>query len=283
MGRAKGDKHFLHFSGGLTEDVSVFWHHIGAENRTWRQVVYEPHHKSRISAGEIPYLYARAALRVSGGTCLRHRRWSWMEVALPHPFLWYSLNLIQIMKAIITLLMLVVISCSSCVSEWVDPVETFTIRAGEHRSVNRVETLKNDVLDFDALFDESAVYKNQDPIQQYSKNKLMGFADRNSLHHENSARFGWNWIEGQLHVTAYCYVKGERKEEEIGVISLNEYHHFQIRLTNDAYVFTVDDYPAVHIKREVESGMGLYYMLWPYFGGEEVAPHDIHIKVRWNF
>ena len=108
------------------------------------------------------------------------------------------------------LVLLGLIFLLSC-SEQIDvPFRTFKIPEGKHYSTRAIESLQSTSLAFQVLFDSSAVYQTIDPIQQFSTNKLLGFADCNSLHHENSARFGWQWVNNELQILAYNYVNGER-------------------------------------------------------------------------
>lgn len=163
------------------------------------------------------------------------------------------------------------------------PFRTFRIPKGEHRSTSSVEFLQSSSLIFEAIFDSTAIYKTKDPIQQFSTNKLLGFADCNSFHHENSARFGWQWLNDQLEILAYTYVNGEGIEEFIGTVEIGKTSNYQINITDDNYIFTLDDYPPVYMDRMKPCDIGVYYMLYPYFGGQEVAPHDILIKIRMHY
>ena len=174
-------------------------------------------------------------------------------------------------------LFLVVIS--SCYL--VDPVisETFIIRKGHHNSKTSIELLESNRLIFEAKFDNTAIYKTNDSIQQFSINKLLGFSDCNDKHHENSARFGWRWINNQLEVLAYAYVDGIRNEKFIGYAELNNFMRYSLVLSKDYYEFSLGHYNNVLIPRSKSCKLGFYYILWPYFGGQERAPHDININV----
>lgn len=157
----------------------------------------------------------------------------------------------------------------------------FVTRRGEHFAHPRVvESLQSRTLAFNAMFNETAIYDFGDPALQSNKNKLLGFSDCNSLHHENSARFAWQWFNERLEVYAYCYVNGERVEKFVGVVNLNEFNHYRIEIGEDHYTFVLNDEPPVYIKRGNTSESGVYYMLWPYFGGHIPAPHDVQIFIR---
>jgi hypothetical protein len=187
----------------------------------------------------------------------------------------------HIVRFIILLgLMVFTISLFSCEPE-AELIRYFTIQRGEHYASPRiVETQQSNTLRFEARFDQSAVYRFDDESMQSNKNKLLGFADCNSLHHENSARFAWQWFNNQLEIYAYCYVNGSREEKYMGVVSLNEFNLFEIKLTNDSYIFKLNDENPISISRGNTCDKGVYYKLWPYFGGSLPAPHDIRVAIK---
>jgi|SRR5690606_20655133 len=161
---------------------------------------------------------------------------------------------------------------------------TFVIKAGQHYSTpTLMETLQSERLIFRAEFDQSAIYDLGDRALQSSKNKLYGFSGCNSTHHENSARFAWQWFDNQLEIYAYCYVNGERKEEFVGVVKPGEENLYEIRLTDDAYVFYLNNEPKAVVEKDTNCDRGVYYLLYPYFGGSLPAPHDVTIKIRRAF
>lgn len=161
---------------------------------------------------------------------------------------------------------------------------TFVIGEGQHYATPFLaETLQSDQLTFFAEFDASAVYDLGDRALQSNKNKLFGFSDSNSLHHENSARFAWQWFDNRLEIFAYCYVNGERKEVFVGVVAPGERNRYEIELTDHAYVFYLNNERKAVVERGSVAPRGLYYLLYPYFGGSVPAPHDITIRITRAF
>jgi hypothetical protein len=159
-------------------------------------------------------------------------------------------------------------------------VRHFVMEKGTHYSTPRLaEMLQANSLRFKATFNETAIYDLGDKALQSNKNKLMGFSDCNSMHHENSARFGWQWFDNKLEIYAYCYVNGERKEEFIGTVNINEENLYEIQITDDAYVFYLNNERVSTIERGTVCDQGIYYMLYPYFGGSVPAPHDVRIDI----
>jgi hypothetical protein len=188
------------------------------------------------------------------------------------------------MKIIVlcTLALLGLVSC-----EWVgntpsfgDDFITYTIKAGEHEvQKNGNAPFTGSSLRFQAVFDSSCIYKTATAENQADINKLYGFSDCSSQHQNNSARFGWNWREGAIRIYSYIYVDGVRQEKELGTAELNETNSFKITLEDHKYIFT---YHGVETKmpRHCSGGVGIAYKLLPYFGGDEVAPHEMRIKIR---
>ncbi|MEQ9468296.1 MAG: hypothetical protein RLN88_12860 [Ekhidna sp.] len=167
----------------------------------------------------------------------------------------------------------------SCEPPMEHPYENFIIPAGRHDNGWKLQSLQSNTLSFATIFDQSAIYQTSTTENQHDINKLMGFSDCNSTHHENSARFGWRWLDGKLEIYAYAYVNGERITEYIGDVELDQPADYQLQITNDHYLFYLQGHDPVSIRREAPCSKGLYYMLFPYFGGDEVAPHDIRIQI----
>lgn len=183
----------------------------------------------------------------------------------------------KISSLLITCFALVFFACE----EKEELFRQFVIPEGEHYSTTRVvESLQSDNLIFEAKFDASARYQFEETGFQDSKNKLLGFADCNSLHHENSARFAWQWFNDRLEIYAYCYVNSQRVEQFLGVVNIDELNHYQLSLTNGHYIFQLNNNEPVSIERGSVCQRGIYYMLWPYFGGTLPAPHDVSIQLQ---
>lgn len=165
-----------------------------------------------------------------------------------------------------------------------DLFRVFTMKQGQHFSTPRlVETLKSTRLSFDARLYPSCQYVFDEAGYQDSKNKLLGFADCNAQHHQNSARFTWQWLHDQLEIYAYCYVNGERIEKFVGVVAINEVNHYEILIQPNEYWFILNDQQPVIVPRQATCDTGVYYMLWPYFGGTLPAPHDVHLAIKMNY
>jgi len=179
----------------------------------------------------------------------------------------------------IVILLLIILSFTSC-KKRENGYTIYHIREGVHSSTISYRNLLKDNVHFDCKFDESAIYESIDPANQYDINKLYGFSECNKHHQQASARFGWRWVNNELEIVTYVYHGGKRlMEKHIKNVSLNESHEYQITIMDDYYIFRVDDVEVTEI-RDGCDGLGHYYILYPYFGGDEVAPHDIYIYLR---
>lgn len=157
-------------------------------------------------------------------------------------------------------------------------VKTYIIKKGQHESGTHVAVVLKDQIKFQTIFDDSAIYATQNPENQADINKLYGFSDCDSAHHDNSARFGWRWLNSQLEIHAYTYVDGVRASQFIKNVNLNQTHHYQLNITADRYEFILDE-TTVTMPRGCSTFSIAKYKLYPYFGGDEVAPHDIKIII----
>src|SRR5260221_7981878 len=186
-------------------------------------------------------------------------------------------NPIKVKCIALALSMVLLFNCEPAV----EPVRTFVVKKGDHYANPKlVESLQSQTLIFEAKFNASAIYNLGDNSKQSNINKLFGFSDCNSVHHDNSARFGWAWYHDQLEIYAYCYVNKERKTHRIGTVDLNKYKRYEIKIAEGNYIFRLNDETPVTIKRGNVCQTGLFYMLWPYFGGDEPAPHDVSVDIK---
>ena len=162
------------------------------------------------------------------------------------------------------------------VSEFVE----YVIPKGEHyANGNDFTALDISELKFTVRFDSSCIYKTASPENQFDINKLYGFSDNGALHQQYSARFGWRWSDGALRLFAYTYNNGVRSSRELGIVPIGEDVHCSIGVTGKGYVFVVDE-KSETMERLSTSSTAKGYRLYPYFGGDEPAPHDVHIWIK---
>jgi hypothetical protein len=136
------------------------------------------------------------------------------------------------------------------------------------------------MFNFTAKFDDTGRY-NLGNVNQYDINKLYGFSDCFSSHHRNSARIGWVWnlSTSKMEIHAYTYADGKRNYKYITSVPLNKTIYYSIAIDSRNYIMTADGI-SVSMERGCKSKNANGYKLYPYFGGDEVAPHNITIEIN---
>jgi hypothetical protein len=156
----------------------------------------------------------------------------------------------------------------------------FIIPQGAHYATeNGFKALEVAELKFMVKFDSSAIYQTTDPQNQYDINKLYGFSDNDSQHHLYSARFGWRWSDGALRIFAYTYNNGVRESKELSTVSIGKEVECSIKVVGEVYQFVMDGKAQI-MPRLSLTPVAKGYQLYPYFGGNEVAPHEVRIRIR---
>ena len=155
---------------------------------------------------------------------------------------------------------------------------TYLIEKGQHFCTpNPYVTTSNSELNFIAVFDSSCIYTTTAPDNQDDINKLFGFSDCNTPHLENSARIGWRWSIDSLRIFGFVHNNGHMIYKEITTAAIKENINCNITCEDGNYRFTVDG-KTITLPRNC-SGNYSRYKLYPYFGGDEPAPHNVTIKL----
>ena len=156
---------------------------------------------------------------------------------------------------------LILILISSCSKQEDDlGFRTYVIPEGEHSSGNYFNHPTNSRIDFHFMLDESAIYTTEIPENQHDVNKIYGFSDFGVRHQKYSIRLGWRYLNNELEL---CWLRHEEGRHTAATIR------------------TIDG-DTTMVRRRPEGNWGLIkrYYLYPYFGGNEYAPHDITIKIK---
>lgn len=132
---------------------------------------------------------------------------------------------------------------------------------------------------FTAKFDSSAIYATVNPTNQLDINKLYGFSDDDKQHHASSARIGWRWYSNRLELFGYVYNDSVRSTQLITQVPLKTEIPCSIKVDGTRYVFTANG-TQITMPRTAKTPTGKGYRLYPYFGGDEMAPQDITIQIR---
>ena len=110
---------------------------------------------------------------------------------------------------------------SSCKKIDENGFRRYTIKEGKHKSRTRYKTTKTNCLQFQTIFDNSAIYTSQDPANQYDVNKLYGLSDCGDNHTETSIRFGWRWLNDSLEILWFKHTNNNFSFAKIKSIDLS--------------------------------------------------------------
>ena len=190
-----------------------------------------------------------------------------------------------------TLTLLLFTSCKKQNSKTVTPVVPFIsyiIPQGAHYAIGydstHFEYIRATHLHFTAIFDSSAIYSTADENNQIDVNKLYGFSDNQASHHLFSARVGWAWYKDSLRLFGYTYNDSIRSIQQLAVVSIGQQIDCNIGIDTlrKLYLFNING-QVTPMPRTAKTPLIVGYKLYPYFGGDEVAPHTVTIKVREEF
>lgn len=158
--------------------------------------------------------------------------------------------------------------------------KSYVIEFGGHfcNDNNFVSTSLN-AINFMVKFDSSAIYNTTDPSNQDDINKLYGFSDNNAQHHQYSARIGWRWSNNALRLFGYTYNEGIVDSKELAPVDIGKENLCSIKITSQHYIFSINGMTD-SLRRKSTTAKAEGYKLYPYFGGDETAPHKITILIK---
>jgi hypothetical protein len=141
-------------------------------------------------------------------------------------------------------------------------------------------------LHFQVRFKDDVRYTTADPRNQGDWNKLLGFTTNRI--HKNSVRLGWAFDpslgeSGEVRLGFYGYLDGVRTMERLGSVPLNEWADVSIRFDTGGMSVRVGQNEKV-VRGDLGVADWVPVSTWllrtAYFGGDEKAPHTMHIEVR---
>jgi len=179
-------------------------------------------------------------------------------------------------------LIMISILCTACTKEINDlGYRVYTIPKGEHSSGSYINHPTNSKISFDFILDDSAIYTSEIPENQYDVNKIYGMSDFGLRHQKYSIRLGWRYINGEIELCWLRHEDGRHSSATIRTIEPNESYNAIINITTFYYEIVIDGDTTL-VRRRPKGNWGLVrrYYLYPYFGGNEFAPHDITIQIR---
>ena len=164
----------------------------------------------------------------------------------------------------------------------------YTIQEGAHYcDQSTTKAVSGTAMNFVVKFDNTAIYDL--PVEGYDRNydtnKLWGFSEGFNNQY-NSARIGWRYLDGQLQLFAYVYVKGSLLRDPVSydpifikAVEIDKEINCSIAVSGSSYVFSVDGV-VVTTARGATGTKFNGYQQFPYFGGTYTAPHLINVYVK---
>lgn len=163
-------------------------------------------------------------------------------------------------------------------------MKTYTIEAGNHyaNGINVKPWIGKTQYKFKALFDESCLYD----LGNYNNkdiNKLAGLTF-SWWNDDNSVRIGWNCSlqNGKVQLFGYFHKGGVIDYLPLGQADVNTFVEFYIDIDRPAGTIwiTSSNIGFAYPTSFNFSGVPKYgYYNYPYFGGDETAPHDMQITI----
>ena len=188
-------------------------------------------------------------------------------------------------KLFLPVIFIIVITFSCTKKSFVHPVSSapayvaYLIRSGEHYTDLRpIKPVSVTEMNFFAKFNQSAIYQNTNPENQDDINKLWGFSEGYN-NQFNSARIGWGYSDGAIRLYGYVHNKGIRYSQEITSVLPDEEVYCSIKISGGNYIFSAKGI-NVTLPRGTTDSVARGFQQYPYFGGDETAPHDIVIFIK---
>ena len=136
---------------------------------------------------------------------------------------------------------------------------------------------------FDVWFHTDTEYATVDPVNQHDWNKVMGFTTTGI--HENSLRLGWRYEPDtdQIELGYYGYLNGTRTSHQLTSVDFETWIPIEIEMWTTGMAVTADG-EIYELHEAIDMTFVIDDSTWAletiYFGGDETAPHEMHVDVR---
>lgn len=159
------------------------------------------------------------------------------------------------------------------------------IKAGTHSSIRMPKLLGPEEIKYNIKFTESCRYFIREDQSDINKLFGIGYFPHHKYH---SDRFGWRYdiSSGQIEVLAYVRLNGKKNWKSLGLYYIGTTYVFSLNRPNPHKKWYCNEtFFATHLPNfndfrsiSTTSYPKPYgYLLGPYFGGNQKAPHDIEI------
>ena len=148
----------------------------------------------------------------------------------------------------------------------------YTVKAGEHRSVNKVTFLKKDVINYSFTTDSTWVW---DVSENNGYSKVVGIAWGSN--HKNSVRVAYMRSNDIGILSYYYYIDGVSPMEnhsqwgKLDTITIGNTYQGRLGWQNGYYFITLNN---KHHSLKVKKPKGIKNLQHPYIGGTYVIDHD---------
>lgn len=165
----------------------------------------------------------------------------------------------------------------------------YIIKKGKHYAsgFNFALTTKN-TIKFSCVFSKNCLYDKNQLINNddiYDINKLYGVS-LSYHHHHKSARFGWRCIDNKtIQIITYTYNNSLRKIEDskiLGIVKPNEIINLELYILKNKIKYSFINLNSGEKNSEyfnIKNCFPIRYILFPYFGGNNTAPHAMEINI----
>lgn len=173
------------------------------------------------------------------------------------------------------LLILLIFSCRKESNDW----DIYKIYGGNHKCNGWRGDICGSKLEEWWKFEEDCYYTvpNSDSLDW---NKLTGLGDLDNQ--KNSIRVGWRCINNTFQVCAYVHNKVRYQVTDdmiLKTVKANQPFRVRIVYNNNSAEIQVDN---KIFKVEDISRPNVIFKQYPWFGGQETAPHDMTLYTRQN-
>lgn len=158
----------------------------------------------------------------------------------------------------------------------------YTIKKGNHYSnFNLPKLIFSDTLKFKCSFDKNCLYEfiNKD---SGDLSKLVGLSD-NYIHMKDSIRIGWRNMDNSNVIELHVFAHVDSKMISTYLCSVEPNTEFigSILIYENVYMVDVTYKNTTYSKTIARTSKfpNIRYMLKPYFGGDNTAPHDMTINI----
>lgn len=152
----------------------------------------------------------------------------------------------------------------------------YIVKKGNHRSTIGWRPFFRSTFKFTFYLGDTHMYRDKyDHI-----NKLYGFSDGCLNHHKNSIRIGYVNKGGVTELYLYQYVFGVRNEVFLSEVSTKAAYDVKIICHKTSYTVLLDGLHVARVPRRLMSPNSYKHILYPYYGGNPVAPHELEHIIR---